>query len=183
MASRSLLKRQIDEAWKETIEEIYSKQLINSERGLQVHFCHRLLSKFTDQHGSRRIFIEPCFKDSAGKSRSPDVVICHTRQIIGVLELKYLPRASPKYKKDLATLTWFGLTATELTLSNDRYLGVVAASPKKYSLAPDAVLCWAGVYRAPKVDIKPPQSLERRFLCLHAVTSHGQPARLFRDAE
>ncbi len=182
MASRSLLKKQIVEAWKETIDKVYSEQLINSERGLQVHFCHRLLSKFSDQGVSRRIFVEPCFKDSVGKSRSPDVVICHTRQIIGVLELKYLPRASPKYKKDIETLEWFGLATTELTLSNHRYLGVEATSPRKYSLARDAVLCWAGVYRKPRVDIKLAQSLERRFLCLHAVTSEGEPPKLFRDA-
>lgn len=175
MAQRSLLRSQLARAWRQTIEVAYGEQLINSERGLQVHFCHQLLSQFKVDAVSRRIFVEPCFVDAEGQVRSPDVVICHTRSIIGVVELKYLPRVRPEYEKDLSTLQWFAKSGGEVALSNERYLGVGAQTIKKFSLASDAVLCWAGVYRAPRAEVEAhAESLGRRFYCLHAITSPNE---------
>ena len=172
--TRTLLHRQITAAWHSTMHEVYSKQLINSERGLQVHFCSRLLAEFKEL--PRRIFIEPSFRDGNGKVRSPDIVVCHTQQIIGVIELKYQPRVQPDYVKDIGTLSWFAESSTDLALSNKRYLGVdVPGAERCYTLAPDAILCWAGVYRGPPVDIEAKgEALRKRFLGLHAVTSHGK---------
>lgn len=181
---RSLLRSQLARAWRQTIRAGYEEQLINSERGLQVHFCHQLLSQFKGDEVSRRIFVEPCFVDAAGQVRSPDLVICHTRSIIGVVELKYLPRARPEYEKDLGTLQWFAKSSCEVTLSNQRYLGVGAQTIKKYNLASDAVLCWAGVYRAPRAEIEAHAApLGGRFYCLHAVTAPHEAPFLHPAAE
>ena len=170
MASRSLLRKHIEAAWVGTIKGAYCEQLINSERGLQVHFCHLLLTTFKKARLRRRIFVEPCFVDKWGKIRCPDVVICNSLRIIGIVEFKYLPRGRPSPKKDLQTLRWFSADKGKLTLSNERHLGA-QPSAKSYALAPDAVLCWAAVYRHPQIRIEVSASLGTRLLCLHAMTS------------
>ena len=172
MASRTLLKRHIQTAWRGTIEGAYAEQLVNSERGLQVHFCHLLLEQFKAASLPRRIFVEPSLTDVDGRVRAPDIVICHSQKIIGVIELKYQPRVSPSFAKDLGILKWFSESMGELTLSNTRYLGLQSTSLKKYPLSNNAVLCWAGVYRGPHVDIRAKADLPHdQFLCIHAVTS------------
>ena len=43
MVRRSLLRKQLAAAWTETLSPAYANRLVNSERGLQVHFCAALL--------------------------------------------------------------------------------------------------------------------------------------------
>ena len=105
---RNLLRTQLAKAWQKTIKSQYQKQLINSERGLQkIYFCSALLDIFRNNpltKNKRRIFVEP--RLSIGNDiRYPDLVICNNNRIIGVVELKYLPRAKkPSYDKDRGTL-------------------------------------------------------------------------------
>ncbi|MFN0195806.1 MAG: hypothetical protein ACKVT0_03625 [Planctomycetaceae bacterium] len=81
-------------------------------------------------------------------------------------------------KKDLETLEWFS-SSSEVSLSNKRYLGVEKELEKKYELAPNAVLCWAGVYCGPKFDFeKQCKGLENRLLFMHAVTAAGKEPSL-----
>jgi hypothetical protein len=172
MAARALLRRHISSAWRSTIENVYTEQLINSERGLQVYFCSRLLTQFANDSVPRRIFVEPSFRDPEGRICSPDIVICNTQHIIGVIELKYQPRVRPSYEKDIGTLKWFAECVSDLEVSNERYLGVETSISKQYSLAPDAILCWAGVYKGLPVDLEAESKVfGKRFFCLHAVTS------------
>lgn len=169
MSARNPLKKNFSEAWRQTILEAYPQQLINSERGLQVHFCHNLLEAFGDRR--RRLFIEPCFRSADGTVRAPDIVVCNSQRIIGVIELKYRPRGHAHYGKDLRTLEWFSSAEPHVKLANERYRGSEEGSLKAYELADDAVLCWAGVYAGPRVDIESKaEGLGSRFLCLHAVT-------------
>lgn len=169
MSERKLLRENIADAWTRTLSESYPQKLINSERGLQVHFCHRLLEVFGDL--DRRLFIEPTFTASDGTTRIPDIVICNSQRIIGVVELKYMPRAAPDYEKDLRTLKWFCSAPPPITLSNERYRGVDEKKVKAYELASDAILCWAGVYAEPRADVEHHgRALGSRLLCLHAVT-------------
>jgi len=158
-------------AWKQTINVRYASCLINSERGLQAYFCAALLEQFDNL--SRRIFIEPRLSQAGVKgSRYPDVVICHSEQIIGVVELKYQPRGRPTYEKDLNTLRWIAENHEQIKVSNDRYFGPPAKA-RVFSLAPDAVLCWAGVYKGAQENVSQfvPTELKARFLGLHALTS------------
>lgn len=177
MQTRALLRSQLAAAWQKTIDFEYSEQLINSERGLQIYFCRHLLDEFRRGEVSRRLFIEPRIKiPEAGVPRYPDIVICHTRSIIGVVELKYRPRARADFTKDLETLEWLSEKGEDVVLSNDRYRGVREES-RKYSLAPDAVLCWAGVYTAPEESIRLPEAraINGKVLALQAITKSGSP--------
>jgi len=49
-------------AWRTTINDKYRGRLINSERGLQAHFCAALQDEFgATEVGHLRLFIEPRF--------------------------------------------------------------------------------------------------------------------------
>lgn len=116
------------------------------------------------------------FKD--GARRSPDLLICATRQIIGVVEFKYTPRTKPSTEKDFGTLARIGDSADDVVVSNERFRG--EGIPRHYSVAADAVLCWAAVHAAATMHL-PSKALARlgdRFLCLEAVTAKGTQARL-----
>lgn len=178
MQPRSPLRSQIQTAWHQTIKEEYNKQLINSERGLQVYFCKRLMDQFQEAGMCRRLFIEPRINISTGDSpRYPDIVICNTRNIIGVVEIKYAPRARPDYEKDLETLDLLLQHGSAITLSNDRYRGELEVH-RSFSLAPDPVLCWAGVYAYPEQSIQHQMGLaiNHHVMALHALTRVGAPA-------
>jgi hypothetical protein len=163
-------------AWKGTIRAHYQRQQINSERGLQVFFCAALLSEFDAADLQRRIFVEPGLKTAKGSGPKPDVMICNRDRIIGVVELKYQPRAKPKVAKDLQTLEWIASQGKHISIGNERFLGKVE-DERQYWLAADAVLCWAGVHRgSPGWQLEPRVSsrLKPRFMELHAVTAVGE---------
>ncbi len=80
------------------------------------------------------------------EQRKPDIMICNTRSIIGVVELKYNPMGSPKYLKDMETLDWIARNPDGVQVQNNRYVGVVR-DDRVYPLASEAVLCWAGIHR------------------------------------
>ena len=178
MRTRSTLRSQLKRAWKSTIELCYNDQLINSEHGLQAYFCAELLSELDDMR--RRIFIEPKMSFSNGQRRYPDLVICDSRSIIGIVEFKYVPRGRPTYAKDLETLQLAVRHADSLKISNDRFRGVVS-DDRDYSLSPTAVLCWAAIYTGEAVSLKKSEAvseLGRHFLQLDARTSEGKHATL-----
>ncbi len=174
MANRSMLKAQLRFAWQHTIERHYQRQLINSERGLQAFLCAALLDRF-ERDGvaqNRRIFIEPTLV--VGHSnivRKPDIVICNSRSIVGVLELKYKPMGHPRTKKDLETLDWMASHPEGVRVQNDRYLGVIR-DDRSYPLVADAVLCWAGVHKGMSEPVAQRISprLKNYFVELHAIT-------------
>lgn len=175
MRTRSTLRSQLKRAWRSTIEQHYNEQLINSEHGLQAYFCVELLQEFDDM--SRRIFIEPLMSFSKGR-RHPDIVICDSKSIIGIVEFKYVPRGRPQYQKDLTTLQLAVENADSLKISNDRFRGVVA-DDRSYPLSPTAVLCWAGIYTGEVVNMKTSEEvskLGKHFLQLDARTALGKDA-------
>ncbi len=172
MGHRSVLRQNLYAAWKETIRGHYQRQQINSERGLQVFFCAALLSEFDAADLQRRIFVEPGLKTARGFGLKPDVMICNRDRIIGVVELKYQPRAKAKVAKDLQTLERIAAYEKRISISNERFLGKVQ-DQRQYWLAADAVLCWAGVHRGPlgrRLELLVSSTLKPRFMELHAVT-------------
>ncbi|BAP89113.1 uncharacterized protein E1O_19820 [Burkholderiales bacterium GJ-E10] len=184
MGRRALFHKHLLSAWEKTITLAYGRQLINSERGLQVFFCKFLLDAF-DADGvarNRRLFVEPrlSLPGPAPEPRYPDIIVCNTQRIVGVVEIKYQPRGRPNFRKDIETFEWMLRHAADLTISNDRYLGV-AGSAREYPLATDAVFCWAGVYRGLKaVEIKARNFPDNRFVAMHAVTVAGHSPRIVR---
>lgn len=173
MSDRKLLRCQLIKAWQCTIDEQYASQLINSERGLQVYFCHALMREFKEcgLDQARRLFVEPTIVFSDKVRRYPDLVICNTQTIIGVAELKYAPRAIPDTAKDMETLTMLAAEGNSIELINERFRGPGRLKP--YLISPDAVLCWAGVCSdTPKFDSEKQDSIGSRFLMLKAVTDN-----------
>jgi hypothetical protein len=121
---RHPLQEQLLAAWEQSIEEDYCKQRINSERSLQASVWSKLNSILTTE--TRRMFIEPRFTftvDGETKHRYPDIVICNRVQVIAVIELKYQPRVSPTFKKDLETLQLISRYRQDLRVANSRFRG------------------------------------------------------------
>ena len=185
MSQRNLLRSQLKQAWRNTITTKYQNQLINSERGLQVYFCSELLQAFEENGVKRRIFVEPRVSARDVQDfRYPDIVICNTNRIIGIVELKYTPRIFAHYLKDLLTFDFVESHLNALTISNDRFLGRTIDN-RAFPLAPDAVLCWAGVYSGQWVDLssKISHELHARFLQLDAITEKDQDPIIYIDGK
>jgi len=173
MNQRTALRSDLRAAWESVISKKYDERLIDSEASLQVHFCMALLSRFCDEGRVRRIFVEPSVQVlNPSIYKKPDLLICNQRQIIGMVELKYVPRGRATYSKDLETLAHLSENRLKFEISNQRYRGPKGLG-RTFTLASDAVLCWAGVYSGSKINNEAFSRAESRqdFLALHALTS------------
>lgn len=175
MTNRSKLRQQITEAWWKSINADYAAQRINSERSLQASVWANLNVVLPSE--TRRMFIEPCMSvPGAGRqARFPDIVICNTREVIGIIELKYQPRGKPSWKKDLSTFHWVTEHRDSISISNARYRGV-SADERVYPLSGTILYVWAGVHVACDLDLRShiAPEVSRCFLALHAETQHGE---------
>lgn len=177
MASRALLRSQIAEAWSLCINEDYAAQRINSERSLQAAVWSRLKGILPE---TRRMFIEPrmIVTGKVRQVRYPDIVICNTRQVIGIIELKYRPRTRAAWRKDIDKFRSIADSKTGITVSNERYRGVEANS-HTYTLAITILYVWAGVHAESGLDLAGyVGKLAPNFIALHAETVDGEPPRL-----
>ena len=181
MTQRPVLQSQIISAWRQCIEDDYCSQRINSERSLQASFwshVNELLPK------TRRLFIEPSLtiRSRTGVKRIiPDIVICNTREVIAVVELKYLPRAQPKYKKDIENLAIIARNRKRISISNDRFRGS-EQDATVYSLSQNILFVWAGVHAEEESEAlfsAGKRSLRDCYLQLHAVTQKDGNPRIF----
>lgn len=167
---RKPLQKQITEAWKKTIEVDYCNQRINSERSLQASLWSQLNSVLPPK--TRRLFVEPTLT-IRGKRYLPDLVICNTKQVIAVIEIKYEPRKLPSYRKDLETLRAIAANRHKLSLANTRFRGPEADEPT-YSFSDKVLFVWGGVHRAfgcrDEMRLEVGKELDRCFLQLHAET-------------
>lgn len=175
MKQRALIKSQIIQAWTESIESDYCNQRINSERSLQASFWSRLnciISK------NRRLFIESTITittDSGIKELiTPDIVVCNTKEIIAVLELKYSPNARPRFQKDIESLCSIARNRKQIIISNERFRGI-EKDGNKYALSNNVLFVWAGVHAKEMPETNELYSsaheiLNGCYLQLHAVT-------------
>lgn len=174
MSRRNHVRGSAIRAWSDAIRFKYRDGSINSERALQFWFCHYMMQEWASKDLDKfLLFIEPNFQTTEGKTLIPDVVVCNSQRIIGVFELKYQPRSEASYVKDHGTLSWFANNAGAVTLTNERYLGE-PISQKNYELAPDAVLCWAGIYKGDQPFQTIPSQENERFLSLHGLARNGR---------
>jgi len=123
MKKRHPLKNLIIDAWQGSIDNDYMMQRINSERSLQASFWAQLNNKLPS---TRRIFIEPPMRiktQNGIKKVIPDIVICSKKEVICIIELKYLPKGHPKYEKDIETLALISKKRKQLSISNSRFRG------------------------------------------------------------
>lgn len=177
MSTRPLLRRQITEAWCQSIASDYADQRINSERSLQASVWAQLNALLPSS--TRRIFIEPCMSvpGTRRQVRFPDIVVCNTREVIGIVELKFQPRSKPSWSKDLATFHWVTENRDRISVSNVRFRGVGTDS-RSYPLSRTILYVWAGVHAACELDLRAHISpaVLQSFLALHAETQRGQAA-------
>lgn len=148
-------------------------QVISSERALQVHFTARLMDLFWEDGVKRRVFVEPKMQLDTGARVHPDLLICNVRAIIGVVELKYLPKMRPKYDKDFATFESLAAHGAGIEIDNRRYRGPEGGGGR-FSLSPDPMYVWAGVYKSPirQVPAWRPKNFDMgQLLVLHAATN------------
>lgn len=175
MQNRPFVRDCLASAWLSTITSCYDEQLINSEHGLQVCFAERLSKAISERKGWR-VFIEPRVTLPDRTFFYPDIAICNSKEIVGLVELKYVPRGTPKSQKDLATLLSIANNRMHVSAKNQRYLGP-NGEPKTYLFSSNAIFCWAGVYKGkaerPLLEVKGP---EGEFLGLHAITSKSEKA-------
>ena len=177
MNRRGLLRQQINDAWRAAIQVDYCSQRIDSERSLRASLWSQLNSILPPE--SRRMFIEPTLKAMAptldGKVahefRYQDIVICNTREVIGIIEIKYLPRVKPNWTKDLQTFSWIHKHRDQILIQNIRHRGAVADC-HAYPLSEDVLFVWAGVHVPADLEISQhiDQRLSKHFLALHAQT-------------
>lgn len=178
MNNRKLLRSQLIEAWHQAIESDYKRQRINSERSLQASIWSKLDKIFDNQ--PRRMFIEPSLAVISSVAegqkrivRVPDLIICNSREIIGVVEMKYRPNTKPNYKKDIDTLAWIAKNDSNIVISNYRFRGDIADA-HTYKMAKSVVFAWAGVHRDKNISLDIPKSIKENFLELHAITRMNQ---------
>ena len=174
MKHRNLIKSQIIKAWEKSINTDYCSQRINSERSLQAAFwshLNPLLSK------NRRLFIEPRMTIQTPKGKKkiyPDIVVCNTKQVISVIELKYLPRTNPSYERDIKKLALIAKNRKQISIANVRFRGTEKDS-RQYTLSSSILFVWAGIHKQLKqtnkiLYSKGYKSLEKCYLQLHAET-------------
>ncbi len=174
MEQRSRIKPQLIQAWYESIEVDYYNQRINSERSLQASFwshLNHLLGR------NRCLFIEPTLAIHTKRGKKtiiPDIVVCNKREVISVIELKYLPRAKPRYKKDIESLALIAENTQQIAIANQRVRGKEKDS-KQYSLSKQILFVWAGVHAKKKSKSKKSyaagyDSLDGCYLEFHALT-------------
>ena len=183
MKGRGLIKSQIINSWVECIEADYTCQRINSERSLQASFWAQLNSRL---RANRRLFIEPGVSASEeGKTKKiyPDIVVCNSREVIAVVELKYVPRGKPRYKKDLRSLDFLARKREGIIIANSRYSGPEVDSTE-YGLSKKVLFVWARVHRTQNEEQHQLYSgsfpsLNGCYLELHAATQQSGTPEIY----
>lgn len=182
LTKRGLLRRQLKDAWRDTMAGPYLEQAINSERALQVHLAARLMSAFEEEGLNRQLFIEPRVSVHGGESRlHPDILVCNSREVIGIVELKYQPLRKPSWEKDFRSLESVGWSAAEIEVDNRRYKGPNRGE-RAFAIARSPLFVWAGVYAEPFTPIPPRETADTvsgNLLVLHAVTHSDRAPECF----
>jgi len=183
MKQRSGIQTQLVAAWQDCITSDYCSQRINSERSLQASLWAHIYNHLPN---NRRLFIEPSFTIShKGQTKKlvPDIAICNSREVIAIVEIKYLPRGKPKYAEDVETLDLLSRHRSKLAASNVRFHGE-EQDPREYSFSKNMLFVWAGVHKDGASNeyesyAKGMKSLDGCYLQLHTETRKGQAPEVF----
>ncbi|HET6424144.1 MAG TPA: hypothetical protein VFG20_10700 [Planctomycetaceae bacterium] len=179
MKRRIPLRNNLIKAWLKCKKD-YDARRINSERTLQAalwaHLTAILRKDPIRKH--QRLFLEPIFRVEAG-TVYPDLVICNCRTIIGVVEIKYLPRARPKFSKDLKTLAALASQRKNLKMENLRYRGV-DTEQAEFQFSEHVLFCWAGIHRREfaaldEFEQRRPDVVGEYYFEMHGLTEEAQP--------
>ena len=127
------------------------------------------------------MFIEPYMRvlGPTRELRYPDLVICNSRHVIGIVELKYQPKSLPSWRKDIATFHWLAEHQSNIAITNSRFRGA-EADDRVYPLSSNVLFVWAGVHSPSPIQLHEHISpeLAPMFLALHAETQASKAPRL-----
>ena len=150
---------------------------------------HHLRSLLPEE---RRVFIEPrVFASSDFKKRwYPDLVICNSKEVIAVVEMKYRPRGSANWEGDLRKLNRIAERKGELFVSNTRYLGP-PVDDRQYTFASKTLFGWLGIHRPfpaesyPQIPVLSTGHvfLTNRFVQFHALSVRNMLQSLCGDSD
>ncbi|WP_428662163.1 hypothetical protein [Runella sp.] len=137
------LKTALQDCWKQ-IEVIYKQGRMCSERHLQAEMFHVLRQHATFEVLPYRIFVEPCIRfKNPSATVIPDMIFTYGDQIVGVMEIKYVPHGFPIFEKDFNSLGQFykqRATASPFNLETDFQTG--QWSKKEFKVAPNLLLIY-----------------------------------------
>ena len=115
------------------------------------------------------------------KKLVPDIVVCNSKEVISVVELKYLPRTQPKYKKDIESLAFIAQNRQRIIIANHRFRGA-EKDTNKYALSKNVLFVWAGVHAKEKTDGElysfAHKQLDGCYLQLNAITEKNSKPRV-----
>lgn len=179
MKKRIPLRNKLIAAW-EQCKKDYDARRINSERTLQASLwahLNQLIRRDTIRK-HQRLFLEPIFRVETGIVY-PDLVICNSRTIIGVVEIKYLPRTHPKFSKDLKTLAALANERKDLKMENVRFRGV-EAEQVKFKFSEHVLFVWAGIHRSEfaaldAFEARRHEAIGEYYFEMHGLTNDGEP--------
>ncbi|AOI72479.1 hypothetical protein WI32_10880 [Burkholderia ubonensis] len=137
-----------------------------------------LKAVFEGSDTKRQVFIEPTLNLNGSVIR-PDMMICNAREVICVLELKYVPRGRADTTKDMRSISSIA-RASELTVALERYRGPELTRPP-FKVSGTVLFAWAGIHcgdTEPAQEWKDPAFADHYFLELHAVTTEGEVPQL-----
>lgn len=114
--------------WAE-IEQVYNSGTICSERHLQAELYHLVKGILRVQ--DYQLFIEPKINTNSTTSDIhgliPDMLVTRGKEIVAVIEIKYVPHGYAEYEKDFATFNKFQANAgkkdVRIDLLTDPYTG------------------------------------------------------------
>ena len=137
-------------AWFETLAH-YRLRRINSEACLQAALYAGLLTNLSEDF---RIFVNASILLPDGKRNYIDLLICHDRQVVAAIELKYKPKAEiskikmyPDIDK-LLNLRNYRSKDSRIQVHIQRYLGSSRTDKEEFAFASDRRLIFAGYCRA-----------------------------------
>lgn len=151
MSERMIIKEVFDDVWKE-IELVYKSGLICSERHLQSEIFS-LLKNNISFSSVYTVFVEPRVDQNTCENlhgKIPDLIIVnhHSKEIVAVIELKYVPFSYPAYKKDLSTLLNFfnNRKAIAMPLLTEPNTGLWA--DERYTVIENPILVYCVIAKA-----------------------------------
>jgi len=94
----------IQKVWDEVGRD-YMYGLINSESCFQA-VLYKVLREHLEDAPDTKVFVEPVIKyyENGSPQYKPDLIICHNKLIVAIIELKFAPNWDPKIKADIDKL-------------------------------------------------------------------------------
>ena len=109
--------------------------------------------------------------------------MCSTKEVISIIELKYLPRGNPIYKKEIRNFDFIARNRKSISIANDRYSGPIGEA-KIYGLSNRILFVWAGIHQECRNETEYMfnegfTNLSECYLQLHAATRKDSDPNIY----